>query len=49
MRTIWIIFLIILCFKDTKIRTAVLDDSDIGDTPKWRRWAERLGYDKEEK
>lgn len=34
----------LLCFKDKKILTAVLDDSDIGDTPKWKRWAERLGY-----
>ena len=39
------IVMALLCFKDTKIRTAVLDDSDIGDTPKWRRWAERLGYE----
>ncbi len=30
----------LLCFKDKKIMTAVLDDSDIGDTPKWKRWKE---------
>lgn len=35
----------LLCFKDKKIMTAVLDDYDIGDTPKWKRWAERLGYE----
>lgn len=34
----------LLCFKDKKIMMAVLDESDIGDTPKWKRWAERLGY-----
>lgn len=35
----------LLCFRDKKIMTAVLDGSDIGDTPKWKRWAERLGYE----
>lgn len=34
----------LLCFKDKKIMMAVLDESDIGDTPKWKRWAEWLGY-----
>lgn len=38
------IVMALLCFKDTKIRTAVLDDDDMKNTPKWKRWAERLGY-----
>ena len=34
----------ILCFKDKKMMTVVLDGDDMKNIPKWKRWAERLGY-----
>ena len=34
----------LLCLKDKKIKTAVLNSGYMEESPKWKRWAERLGY-----
>ena len=39
------IVMALLCCKDEKIRTAGLDRKDMEESPKWKRWAERLGYE----
>lgn len=43
------IVMALLCHKDAKIMKAVLYSEDVANSSKWKRWAERLGYDKEEK
>jgi len=40
------IVMVLLGLKDEKIRTAVFG-SGIEENPKWKRWAERLGYEEE--
>lgn len=42
------IVITLLCYKDKKLLAAVLNSEDVENSPKWKRWAERLGY-KEEK
>lgn len=34
----------LLCYKDKKLLATILDIDDIENSPKWKRWAERLGY-----
>ena len=38
------IVMTLLCLKDKKIKTAVLNSGYVEESPKWKRWAERLGY-----
>lgn len=35
----------LLCHKDAKIMKAVLYGENVANSPKWKRWAERLGYE----
>ncbi len=44
----------LVCAKNWEVVSAIQEnnfanDDDITSNPKWKRWAERLGYDKEEK
>ncbi len=41
------IVMALLCHKDAKIMAAILYSEDMANSPKWKRWAERLGYYKE--
>ena len=38
------IFITLLCYKDKKLLAAVFNSEDVENSPKWKRWAERLGY-----
>ena len=40
------IVMLLLCLKDENISITVLDSGkDVEESPKWKRWAERLGYE----
>ena len=43
------IVMALLCHKDAKIMAAILYSKDMANSPKWKRWAERLGYKEEQK
>ncbi len=38
------IVITLLCYKDKKLLAAIFDSEDVENSPKWKRWAERLGY-----
>lgn len=43
------IVMLLLCHKDKEILTTVLHNRCLEENPKWKRWAERLGYKEETK
>lgn len=43
------IVMALLCHKDAKIMAAILYSKDMANSPKWKRWAERLGFKEEQK
>ena len=38
------IVITLLCYKDKKLLAAIFNSEDVENSPKWKRWAERLGY-----
>lgn len=43
------IVITLLCYKDKKLLAAIFNSEDVENSPKWKRWAERLGYKEEQK
>lgn len=43
------IVITLLCYKDKKLLAAIFNSEDAENSPKWKRWAERLGYKEEQK
>lgn len=43
------IVITLLCYKDKKLLAAIFNSEDVENSPKWKRWAERLGYEEEQK
>lgn len=41
------IVITLLCYKDKKLLAAIFNSEDVENSPKWKRWAERLGYKEE--